>query len=67
MVLSTYRGEASLREGIAALAAAGLRVVDTHSWSVADPGRAIAAAARVTDPDHVLSPGKLVRPRGEVP
>lgn len=64
LVLSTYRGEARLGAGMAALVAAGLRVVDPHTWSVADPDQTIATAARITDPDGLLNPGKLVRTRG---
>lgn len=64
LVLSTYRGEARLRAAMAALSAAGLHVVDPHTWSVADPDGTIATAALATDPNGLLNPGKLERLKG---
>jgi FAD binding domain len=61
LLLCTYRGERRLRAGMSAAVAAGLRVVDPHTWGVADPVGAIASAALVADPHGLLNPGKLDR------
>jgi hypothetical protein len=63
LAILPFESEQQLRAAIDALSALGARVVDPHTWAVYDPAGAAAHAARVFDPEGLLNPGKLSRPR----
>ncbi len=61
LLISRFAGEEVLREGMAAVRALGVHVVDPHTWMVADDDGSRAATARCVDPAGLLNPGKLAR------
>jgi hypothetical protein len=63
LLMSRFVDEPTLRAGMERLRAAGVSVVDPHTWQVFDPDGSVALAASVTDPGRLLNPGKLVRHR----
>lgn len=61
LLLAPYAGENARAATMRSLEAAGVRVVDPHSWLVPDPAGVLADAAACLDPNDLLNPGKLRR------
>lgn len=60
LLLSEFRGAATLYDGVDRLRELGVHVIDPHTWELGGPALpGIRAAATANDPLGLLNPGKL--------
>jgi hypothetical protein len=59
LLLSRFVSVEALYAGIDVLRAAGVVVIDPHTWQLSGELNAVRAAAARFDPDGLLNPGKL--------